>query len=126
MNTKEELSFNDLPQAMSLVLDKVTSLENTVSGLREDLRKSRSAPVNEHQPMGVEETCEFLKMKKTTLYYYAQNNLIPVTKKGKRYLFFKDELISWIESGRKEDVPLSLDEINEQLGRYSKRTRPIK
>lgn len=116
-----ELTFNDIPQAISIVLDKVSSLEQTLAVIKDDLRKTKNPQTTLHQPLGVEETCEFLKMKKTTLYYYAQNNLIPVTKKGKRYLFFKDELIAWIESGRKKNITYSTNEINEILGKRTRR-----
>lgn len=101
----EELTFNDLPVAVALVLDKVEKLEIAVSNLREDIYKSRKPVVDQHQPIEFEEACSFLKMSKSTLYHYVQHSLIPTTKKGKKYIFFRDELVRWLESGRQEEVP---------------------
>ena len=38
--TAEGITFNDLPAAMSKMLNKVERLEVTLSSLREDIRKS--------------------------------------------------------------------------------------
>ena len=44
-----------------------------------------------------------------------QNGQIPVNKKGKKYNFFKDDIIKWLESGCKTEAPMNPDEINQLL-----------
>ena len=121
--TPEGMTFNDLPRAMSVVLSKVESMEHTLSNIREEIKKVKVNVQSEHIPMDVDQACEFLCVKKPTMYYYLQNNKIPAVRNGKKYTFFKDELIKWVESGRKivkHDEEPSFEEINAIL---SKRTR---
>ena len=40
--TAEGITFNDLPAAMSKMLNKVERLEVTLTSIREDIRKSNS------------------------------------------------------------------------------------
>ena len=101
---QETMTFNDLPKVVSQVLAKVERME---------VCKKRSSSA-EHTPMTIDEACEFLKMKKSTMYYHIERDNIPATKRGKNYILFKDELVSWLESGRKSSVPLTPEEMNAQ------------
>lgn len=120
---EQGITFNDLPEAMSVMLRKVENMEQAIVGLREDIKKTKVHQESEHIPMDVQEACEFLNLKKSTMYYYIQNGLIPTSKKGKKYTFFKDELIKWVESGRKNDPVPSFDEMESILRKRSYRTR---
>lgn len=122
--TSEGLTFNDLPEAMSTVLRKVEHMEETICGLREDLKKSQSSTESSnHVPMSTDEACEFLNIPKTTMYFYARNGKIPCVKKGKKFMFFLNELLDWVESGRKTSKPLSVDEINNILKKKTRNKR---
>ena len=114
--TTEEMTFNDLPKVVAQLLDKISGLVLSFNRLYEDIKKSPSR-ASEHIPMNIDEACEFLKMKKGTMYYHLHNRSIPATKKGKSYIFFKDELIKWAESGRTTDVPLTPEETNLALSK---------
>lgn len=120
---EQGITFNDLPEAMSVMLRKVENMEQSIVGLREDIKKTKVHQESEHIPMDVQEACEFLNLKKSTMYYYIQNGLIPTSKKGKKYTFFKDELIKWVESGRKNDPAPSFDEMESILRKRSYRKR---
>ncbi|MCI4667827.1 MAG: helix-turn-helix domain-containing protein [Bacteroidia bacterium] len=50
----------------------------------------------------VKEAAEFLKMKVPTLYGLTSKREIPFFKKGKRIYFKKDELLEWVDAGRKK------------------------
>lgn len=113
------LTFNDLPQAVSLVLDKMSNLEQEIHSIREDM-KSHNPSKSTHIPMNIDEACEYLKMKKATMYYHLQRGAVPATRTGKNYIFFKDELTKWIESGRKSVAPPTMDEINSILKKRSR------
>ena len=72
-------------------------------------------------PMTIDEACEFLKMKKSTMYYHIERGNIPATKSGKNYLLFKDELIQWAESGRRNGVAMTPEEQNAAFLKSNKR-----
>ena len=114
--TTEQISFNDLPKAVKQVMDMISDLQLSVSGLHDEIKKGNSSS-SDHTPMNIDEACEFLKMKKTTMYYHLQHRSIPATRKGKSYILFKDELIKWAESGRTNKVILTPDEINATLSK---------
>lgn len=97
------ITFNDIPRVMSDILKKCDLLEQSIEILHEEIRQSNQKSPSEHIPMDVKEACKFLKIKKSTMYCYIQNGQIPVNKKGKKYTFFRDDLIKWVESGCKTE-----------------------
>jgi len=74
-----------------------------------------------HVPMRINEACEFLKMKKSTMYYHIEKGNIPATKSGKNYILFKDELLHWLETGRRNRVSLTPEEQNRAILMSQKR-----
>ena len=121
--TAEGITFNDLPAAMSKMLNKVERLEVTLTSIREDIRKSNSKAANtsDHIPMSTDEVSQFLGKSKQTIYYYVQNGLIPFVRRGKNCIFFKDEILEWMERGREAVVPPTIEEINAALGERASR-----
>ena len=81
------ITFNDIPRVMSDILKKCDLLEQSIEILHEEIRQSNQKSPSEHIPMDVKEACEFLKIKKSTMYCYIQNGQIPVNKKGKKTHF---------------------------------------
>lgn len=108
---QETLTFNDLPEVVSQVLSKVERLERVLDIIKDEVCK-KSSPSTEH--MTINKACDFLKMKKSTMYYHIERDNIPATKRGKNYILFKDELVGWLESSRKSPVALSPEEMNVQ------------
>ena len=106
----EELTFNELPSAVTLLLQKVEGIESLLHQLQGDLTQKKKSEENGHIPMSLTEACAFLKMKRSTMYYHLENGNIPATRKGKNYILFKDELVKWAESGRTNDVPMTISE----------------
>lgn len=117
----EELTFNELPSAVSLLLQKVEDIEHLLHQLQGDITKKKQADENGHIPMSLTEACAFLKMKRSTMYYHLENGNIPATRKGKNYILFKDELVKWAESGRTNNVPLTLSDREEAVSPGVKR-----
>ena len=76
---------------------------------------------NLHVPMTVEEVCSYLGISKSSFYYKAKHGGIPVIKQGKHLFVYRDELDKWLESSRKNPVPLSDEELSESL--YSSHRR---
>ena len=121
----DDISFNDLPKVMSQVLDKVEGLEKAVNGLKNELG-SKGNQVDGHIPMTIDEACEFLRMKKSTMYYNLEHGNIPGTRRGKNYILFKDELVHWLEGGRtNSDATMNAEELNASIMNSQKRKPKI-
>ncbi|MBB6271900.1 excisionase family DNA binding protein [Pedobacter cryoconitis] len=86
-------TFEQLPAMVSLLLEKVESLERTLMGLH-SLNSSEEL-------LTVDQTAEFLKLSVPTLYSKVSRGEIPVSKPGKRLYFKKSELLKWVTEGRK-------------------------
>lgn len=120
--SSEAITFNDLPKVMYAVLSKVERMERIMVNLREDIRKTK--PDNaDHEPLTISEACEIVNLKKPTVYHLVQSNSIPHVRRGKNITFFKDELIKWLETGRKSTAPLTMEEINSALGKRTRRKK---
>lgn len=122
----EELTFNELPSAVTLLLQKVDSLEHLLHQLQGDLTQKKKSEENGHIPMSLTEACAFLKMKRSTMYYHLENGNIPATRKGKNYILFKDELVRWAESGRTNDVPMTISEREEAISNGIRRHKFVR
>lgn len=109
-----ETTFNDMPKMIGKIFQKIERVEQMLYAMRdnfEDTIKTKSS--SEHIPMTLDEACEFLRMKKSTMYYHLGKGNIPGTKKGKNYILYKDELIKWTELGRIDADMRTPDQINE-------------
>ncbi len=110
---QKEITFNDLPQVISQLVNKVESLEMTV---RQHMTSSSVVKTeNRHVPLTVKEACEYLKMPVATFYYKVERGEIPAIKQGKRYYIYRDELDRWLECGRKNAPSISLEEENANI-----------
>ena len=90
---KTMITFNDLPEVVAQLRDEVMS----------------------------QEAAEYLGIPKGTLYMKLSEGSIPATKPGKRYCLYRDELDKWLESSRKNPVPLSDEELSESLSSSHRR-----
>ena len=97
------ITFNDLPEVVAQLRDEVMSLRNL---LTEQRSENNAKAVDTHVPMSVEEAAEYLGIPKGTLYMKLSEGSIPATKPGKRYCLYRDELDKWLESSRKNPVPI--------------------
>ena len=56
-----------------------------------------------------------------TIYTLARKGQIPAYKRGKKLYFYEDELLQWIESGRKQMQAMSLQEQAAEIVHGAKR-----
>ena len=103
----DQLTFNDLPAVVGELCNRIASMENL---LTEKLSKQHEAKENTHVPMTVQEACAYLKMPLSTFYYKVKKDDIPVIKQGKHLFIYRDELDKWLETGRKGNAPMSIEE----------------
>ena len=75
----EKLTFNDLPEVVGKLCERIESLENA---LKDNFAKQVPVKENLHVPMTVEEVCSYLGISKSSFYYKAKHGGIPVIKHG--------------------------------------------
>ena len=102
------ISFEQLPQAVSRIYDKLTEIERLI------LQKGSETPSNEDQLLTIQQASQLLNLSVPTLYGYVQRSKIPVSKRGKRLYFSKNELLEWIKAGRKKTI----DELTKEAEIY--------
>lgn len=90
---QETLTFNDLPEVVSQVLSKVERLERVLDIIKDEVCK-KSSPSTDHTPMTIDEACDFLKMKKSTMYYHIERNNIPAANEERTTFFSKTSLLA--------------------------------
>lgn len=103
--TKEIITFEQLPQAVSELTTQVMELRNMVSSLQPQV------PTEKHRIIGIDDACIITQKAKPTIYTLARKGVIPAYKRGKKLYFYEDELLKWIEEGRKVVTTKSYDEI---------------
>ena len=91
----ENLTFDQLPAAVSKLLEKVSNIEIQLQN------GSSRKPDTDHW-FDLNDLCRYHpdKPAKPTVYGYVQNRLIPFHKKGKKLFFLKSEIDAWLRLGR--------------------------
>lgn len=92
----ENISFEQLPKAVSLLFTKLDHLEGLISKLE---------PTPNEEPdklLTVDQAAEFLNLSKPTIYSKVNRRELPVMKRGKRLYFSKNELLDYLKAGRKK------------------------
>ena len=100
-----EITFDKLPQAVSELTNQVMELRNMVAALKP------AVPDEKHLIVEIDEACKITHKAKPTIYTLARNGIIPAYKRGKKLYFYEDELLKWIEEGRKVISTKSYDEM---------------
>lgn len=90
----ENLTFNELPQAVTQLFDKLESIEKLL------LQKQASPQIEEDEIWTIQQAGEFLNLSVPTLYGYVHRSEIPVSKGPKRLYFSKKDLTEWIKQGK--------------------------
>ena len=101
---KETVTFDKLPEAVGYLTEQVIELKRMVS----ELRPQSS---DKHVLVEIGEACRIVKKAKTTIYALVRKGLLPAYKKGKKLYFYEDELLAWIENGRKKGVGQTYEEM---------------
>lgn len=99
---KHEITFDKLPQAITYLTEQVAELKQLVSELQ--------APQSEkHLLVGIDDACRIIQKAKPTIYALVRKGILPSYKKGKKLYFYEDELLAWIENGRKNTAEQNYD-----------------
>ena len=115
--TMENITFDNLPQAISLLLEKMEKLEQLLCG--------RSAEkITDQKPMGVKEAAAFLEISVPTVYSKVCRGKLPAYKPGRKLYFDEEMLIEHIKSAKKQANQVTVEHIEHpapQLPKYKKR-----
>lgn len=112
--TEKTITFNDVPEAISSLIAKISRLENLISNVV-------SSIPDEIQWLDINALCEYLpdKPAKQTVYGWVCNKSIPYHKKGKKLQFLKNEIDQWLLSdGTEEEEPIEYNFIRKQRKIY--------
>ena len=90
------LSFNDVPQALSLLLEKVTRLESLLE------TKTQATKAKQDEMMDLKGLQDFHPEHPAaaTIYKWVRIGQIPYYKTGKKLIFKRSEIEAWINDGR--------------------------
>ena len=95
--SEKNITFEDMPKAMSWMMDKLNELDSKIDGLN----NSPQAPPSEIW-MNLKELREYLPSHpaEQTVYGWTSCHQIPFHKKGKRIMFLKSEIDEWLHDGK--------------------------
>lgn len=90
---EKSIKFEDMPNAITGVLKKLSVLENKIDGLYDIVQ-----PEKEETWFSVTELCAYLPTHPVehTIYCWTSNKEIPFHKRGKRIMFLKSEIDEWM------------------------------
>jgi excisionase family DNA binding protein len=94
----QEITFENLPKSVFELYNKVENIERLL------LNRSNENQPEAEQLLTVQQVAEMLGLTVPTLYGFTQRNEIPFNKKGKRLIFLKHEILSWVKEGRRKTV----------------------
>lgn len=101
---KQEITFDKLPQAITYLTEQVAELKQLVLELQ-------LPQPEKHQLVGIDDACRIIQKAKPTIYALVRKGLLPSYKKGKKLYFYEDELLTWIENGRKNTSEQNYDQM---------------
>lgn len=95
--SEKNITFEDMPKAMSWMMNKLNELDSKINGLN----NSPQTPPSEIW-MNLKELREYLPSHpaEQTVYGWTSCHQIPFHKKGKRIMFLKSEIDDWLHDGK--------------------------
>ena len=107
----ETITFNDLPQAVAMLIKEVREFKELVKEININIANSNINNISNinnlkeqesERWMNLHELHDYLPDKPniSTIYGWTSQRLIPHYKKGNRLYFLKSEIDEWLKSGR--------------------------
>jgi len=106
---EQNISFDQLPQAVNQLTNEVSELKNLIIESQEPKKTEQT-----EQLLTVQEAAEFLKLTVPTIYSKVSKGELPVMKRSKRLYFSSTELLEYLKGGRKK----SNAEIEQEASAY--------
>lgn len=108
----QKLHLEQLPELVLALSEKIEHLEKAVLSIAD----TATFRPQEETLMTINEASGFLHLTKNTLYSLVSKSKIPVCKRGKRLYFRKNELIEWINDGRRNASSEIINQTEDYLG----------
>ena len=109
-----ELTFNELPKAVTQLFDKLENIEKIL------LEKSNPSQPDGGDLLTIKEAADFLRLKVPTIYGLVSRSEIPCMKKGKLLYFSKTTLMEWVNTGRKKTIAETANKVDSFLEKRKK------
>lgn len=93
----EKLTFEQLPEAVGLLLEKINRIETLLNNLKFDGEINTAIG---HELLTAKQTSEFLDISMSSLYKKTMNREIPFYRNGTKLYFKKEEVLAWVFSNR--------------------------
>ena len=94
---QREISFNDVPKAVAHLINKVEKIETLLSTKQPQAEEA-------DRWLNLDDLCKYHPdhPAKPTVYAWIGQRSIPYHKKGKKLMFLKSEIDSWLKEGRRK------------------------
>lgn len=113
------ITFDELPGAVSSLVNLVRELANEVRELRAQLTSERGNQKSNTKFIGLAEACEILGKAKSTVYRLAKEGLVPAYKVPgeKEWRFIESELVEHVKGNKRQSSVLSFAEMESEISR---------
>lgn len=92
--------FDELPEAINYLINKVESLEQKVK----ELSSTKDTP-EQQEWLDIDGLCQYVPTHpaKQTVYTWVNEKIIPFYKSSKKLLFLRSEIDDWLRQGRRKN-----------------------
>lgn len=113
------ITFDELPGAVSSLVNLVRELADEVRELRAQLTSERGNQKSNTKFIGLAEACEILGKAKSTVYRLAKEGLVPAYKVPgeKEWRFIESELVEHVKGNKRQSSVLSFAEMESEISR---------
>lgn len=101
---KRNSNIDKLPEAVGYLTEQVIELKRMVSELQPPAS-------DKHVLVEIEDACRIIRKAKPTIYTLVRKGVLPAYKKGKKLYFYEDELLAWIDNGRRKTAEQTYEEM---------------
>ena len=113
------IHFEEMPQWMAQLDEKLDALAETVRQLYQELAKFPAAPAAPEQMVTIQQAAQILQLSVSRVRTLVQEGRVPCYKPGRNLLFRPSELHQWLTDSRRKGQP----SIAEQVEALSKGMR---
>lgn len=113
------ITFDELPGAVSSLVNLVRELADEVRELRAQLTSERGNQKSNTKFISLAEACEILGKAKSTVYRLAKEGLVPAYKVPgeKEWRFIESELVEHVKENKRQSSVLSFAEMESEISR---------
>ena len=113
------ITFDELPGAVSSLVNLLRELANEVRELRAQLTSERGNQKSNTKFIGLAEACEILGKAKSTVYRLVKEGLVPAYKVPgeKEWRFIESELVEHVKENKRQSSVLSFAEMESEISR---------